>query len=107
MRNDVSLRHMRYFVAVAEERNFRAAAQRLHITQPALSRSIKALEEELGHPLFDRIGRRIEITSFGLPLLEHVRSLVDLADTLRQNTQQARQGLLVRMAHKGLREFLV
>lgn len=93
----MTLTQLRHFIDLAQTGSFSQSAVRLHITQPALSRSIKALEDELGQPLFDRLGRRIEITAFGQQLQTHARSLVDLADTLRHNTQQARQGLRGRL----------
>ena len=93
----MTLTQLRHFIHLAHSGSFSRSAVHLHITQPALSRSIKALEDELGQRLFDRVGRRIEITSFGQQLLEHARSLVDLADTLRQSTQQARAGLRGRL----------
>lgn len=93
----MTLTQLRHFIDLALTASFSQSAVRLHITQPALSRSIKALEDELGQPLFDRIGRRIEITPFGQQLLSHARSLIDLADTLRHNTRQAREGLRGRL----------
>lgn len=93
----MTLTQLRHFIDLAQTGSFSQSAVRLHITQPALSRSIKALEDELGQPLFDRLGRRIEITSFGQQLQIHARNLVDLADTLRHNTQQVRQGLRGRL----------
>ena len=93
----MTLTQLRHFIDLAQTASFSQSAVRLHITQPALSRSIKALEEELDQRLFDRVGRRIEITPFGQQLLSHARSLIDLADTLRHTTQQARAGLRGRL----------
>jgi DNA-binding transcriptional LysR family regulator len=89
----VTLTQLRHLIDLAQTLSFSVSATRLHITQPALSRSIKALENELGHLLFDRVGRGIELTAFGQQVLGHAQSLVDLAHELRQHTRDAQHGL--------------
>jgi DNA-binding transcriptional LysR family regulator len=74
------LRLVRYWVAVAEEANITRAAERLHISQPALSAAIKQLEQQLGVALLDRSGRVVEVTDAGQVLLEQGRELLAVAD---------------------------
>jgi LysR family transcriptional regulator, cyn operon transcriptional activator len=79
----MELRHLRYFVALADELSFTRAARRLNITQSTLSHQIKQLEEEIGHALFDRIGKRTIITAAGEMLLSSAtRSLRELDEGL-------------------------
>ncbi|MFC5649680.1 LysR family transcriptional regulator [Paenibacillus solisilvae] len=80
----MELRKLEYFIAVCEELHFTKAADKIGISQPNLSLQIKALEEEIGTPLFDRIGKRIALTEAGSILLRHTRSMF-------QNLQNAFQ----------------
>jgi DNA-binding transcriptional LysR family regulator len=73
---DIELRHLRSFVAVAEELNFTRAAERLHMAQQALSTQIRQLEERTGAQLLERTTRRVELTPAGEALLEHARSVL-------------------------------
>jgi DNA-binding transcriptional LysR family regulator len=71
--------HARAFFVTAEEGSFSAAARSLGIAQPTIGRQVAALEEELGVPLFERIGNALELTSAGLDLMEHVRAMSEAA----------------------------
>jgi len=93
----MDLRQMRYFLAVAEERNFNRAAERLHMAQPPLTRQIHALEEELGTPLFVRTPRGVDLTEAGEALLEEVPNVLALAARARERTVRAGQGLAGRL----------
>jgi len=73
------LRHIRYFLAVAEQGNFTRAAEVLHVSQPTLSQQIKQLEETLGTPLFDRSGRAVRLTDAGVAWMRYAQlALQDL-----------------------------
>src|SRR5215813_12325186 len=79
----MELRDLRYFVAVAECLGFSRAAQSLRISQPALSRQIKSLEDELGIRLFDRVGRRTMLTAAGSELLDRGRALLHESESIK------------------------
>ncbi len=88
----MDLRHLRYFVAVAETLNFGRAARDLHITQPPLSRAIQALEEELGATLFDRSTRGVRLTPVGAALLPEAKRLLRDAEALREGARHLAEG---------------
>jgi len=88
----MELRHLRYFVAVAEELNFSRAAQRLHIAQPALSNQIKVLENELGVQLLERTRRMVRLTEAGKTLLADARPLLAGAQTAELHVRGAQKG---------------
>src|SRR5271157_3372800 len=89
----MDLRHLRSFVAVAEELSFRRAAERLHISQPPLSRQIQALEEELGLRLLERDRRsRIALTDAGQTFLADARLTLSTVAAAPQRAQEAARG---------------
>ena len=79
-RETVSLSQLRYFVAVAEEGNVGRAAKRLRVAQPPISRHIRALEDEIGAPLFARTPRGMTLLSPGRIFLEHARGILAAVD---------------------------
>ena len=86
----MELRHLRYFVAVAEELHFRRAAERLHVAQPAVSEQVRKLEQELGVRLLDRTQRSVSLTDAGAVLLSEARSVLRQADTAQFAVRNAR-----------------
>ena len=90
----MTLVQLKHLIELASSGLFSQSAHQLHLTQPALSRSIKALEDELGQPLFDRVGRRNELTAFGAQIVQRARALVDDANELRRTGQLLKSGEL-------------
>lgn len=88
----MELRHVRYFVAVAEERHFGHAAERLHMAQPPLSRQIMLLEQEIGVQLFERTKRRVRLTPAGESFLVKARQLMALADDAVADARRVASG---------------
>jgi DNA-binding transcriptional LysR family regulator len=88
----MNLRHLRTFVAVVDAGGVARAAARLNMTQPTASRQIDALENELGVRLFDRIGRRVQLTSEGEDLLVRGRHLLLDADSLGERARALKTG---------------
>ena len=94
----MELRHVRYFVAAAEELSFRKAAERLHVSQPALSVQIRQLEDELGAPLLARDRHHVALTAAGRVFLDHGRRLLRAADEAARAAGRAARGETGRLA---------
>jgi DNA-binding transcriptional LysR family regulator len=93
----VELRHLRYFVAVAEELHFRRAAERLHVAQPAVSEQVRKLEVDLGVQLFERTHRSVALTNAGVALLDEARRVLRQAEVARQAARNAEERATLRL----------
>jgi DNA-binding transcriptional LysR family regulator len=93
----MDIRQLKYFIAVAEEQHVGRAAERLHISQPPLTRQIHALEEELGILLFNRTKWGVTLTDAGEYLLDHARNIKSHVDLVKEHAKQAGKGRIGRM----------
>lgn len=96
---DMELRQLRYFVAVAEEANISRAAKKIFLTQPALSRQIKALEDEIGQCLLERQAHSIRLTPVGDALLREARELLQHAEQVVERVRAAGKGVRLRVGY--------
>jgi len=96
-RENMELRHLRYFVAVAEELHFSRAAERLHVAQPAVSEQVRKLEEELGARLLNRSTRTVSLTDAGAALLVEARRVLQQVEMARRATHEVRDRLVNRL----------
>ncbi|AMH43776.1 MULTISPECIES: LysR family transcriptional regulator [Burkholderiaceae] len=94
----MELRHLRYFLAVAQTLNFTKAAEHLHMAQPPLSRQIRELENELGVELFDRRGKRVTLSSAGMVFADRAQRILASADAAVIDSQRAARGEIGRLA---------
>ncbi len=88
----MELRHLRYFVAVAEQENVSRAALKLHVSQPGISRQIHDLEAEIGFPLFERSAKALKLTEAGKTFLEESRAVLQRADDAVKNARAVAAG---------------
>ena len=102
----MTLVQLRHLLALADSGSFSRAAEAVHLTQPALSRSIQTLEDELGQPLFDRLGRHSELTPFGRAMAVRARQVLDDADALRDHGRRIARGEAPARNYPGMDEGL-
>lgn len=93
----MEFRHLRYFMALADEGNFGRAARRAHISQPPLTRQIRQLEEEFGTRLFERTPKGVELTEAGRLFREEAMKILALAQLAAEKTRMAARGELGRL----------
>jgi LysR family transcriptional activator of nhaA len=111
---ELNYHHLRYFWAIAEARSLTRAAERLHVSQSALSIQLRALEERLGHALFTRQGRRLELTEAGRIALDHAQVIFrtgdELVHTLRGGAASSRRivriGAVATLSRNFQRDFV-
>ncbi|MDR5835919.1 LysR family transcriptional regulator [Caballeronia sp. LZ034LL] len=89
----MELRHLRYFIAVAELRSVRAASEHLHVTQPAISRQIQDLEDAIGATLFERTSRGLKLTPAGDAYLSEARDILERVDTANRLARRIASGV--------------
>ena len=94
MSNQLELRHLKYFLAVAEELHYRKAAEKLFISQPGLSRQIKQLEDEIGVTLFERHSRKVSLTKAGNYLNEEIRHNLKNLDNILAHAKHLNDGVV-------------
>ena len=99
IRSQIRMRHLRTFVEVAQNKSITRAAEFLHTAQPNVSRTIREMEDALGHPLFERVGRGLVLTAVGKVLLSHVQSGLEQVerglDMINAHEQGARLSVLM------------
>jgi DNA-binding transcriptional LysR family regulator len=93
----MELRHLRYFVAVAEELHFRRAAERLHMSQPPLSQQIRKLEDDVGATLLVRNQRRVELTAAGAAYYARARDILDAVEDAAREARRVQRGEVGRL----------
>lgn len=91
------IRHLRQFIAVAEEKHFRIAAERLNMTQPPLSQAIKKLEQHLGVLLLKRTNKKVDLTSAGHVFLKGAYETLEKVQQMEEDTKRAAKGLIGRL----------
>jgi DNA-binding transcriptional LysR family regulator len=97
--SEVELKQLKHFVAIAEEGGISAAARRLGLTQPALSRQVKALEEDLGVVLLDRAARSFALTPAAVALVTDAKKLLDYCDAMKLRVRAVADGLPLRIGY--------
>ena len=98
----MELRHLRYFVAVAEHKGFREASRVLHVSQPAISKSLTQLEQELGTKLFARAGRTVRLTPPGEIFYQETLRTLAQSDRASESVQRAARGEIGMLTRAGI-----
>jgi LysR family hydrogen peroxide-inducible transcriptional activator len=86
----MEMHQLKYFLAIADTGNFTRAAEQCHVSQPSLSQQIIKLEEEVGHKLFDRMGRRVQLTDAGRLLEDHARAVLTTVENATRQLRESR-----------------